>query len=170
MLIEATEQHLSSIVELVNFSYRNKNHQGWTSEALLVKGDRINAQQLRELNCSDSAILLLLLDDGLAGCVHVQKSEDAGYIGMLTIHPDFQNQGIGKQLLQAAEIYLTEKYAIYTFKMSVLSARSELIAFYQRRGYQFISQVDDYPIHANVGQPLLKDLTVLHLVKHEYRD
>ncbi|MFW1690451.1 hypothetical protein ACG9H2_10845 [Acinetobacter ursingii] len=49
--------------------------------------------------------------------------------------------------------------------MSVLSARTELLAFYQRRGYQLTMQVEDYPIHANVGQPLLKDLTVLHLTK-----
>ncbi|WP_262437612.1 hypothetical protein [Acinetobacter ursingii] len=49
--------------------------------------------------------------------------------------------------------------------MSVLSARTELLAFYQRRGYQLTTQVEDYPIHANVGQPLLKDLTVLHLIK-----
>ncbi len=49
--------------------------------------------------------------------------------------------------------------------MSVLSAWKELLAFYQRRGYQLTTQVEDYPIHANVGQPLLKDLTVLHLIK-----
>ncbi|MPW44622.1 GNAT family N-acetyltransferase [Acinetobacter guerrae] len=169
MLVEATEQHINDVVELVNFSYRNKDHQGWTSEALIVEGDRINADQLQDLMNSDAAILLLLQQKQLVGCVHVQKNEDAGYIGMLTIHPNFQNQGIGKQLLQAAEHYLIEKYSVSCFKMSVLSVRSELLAFYQRRGYEVTSQVDDYPIHANVGQPLSKDLTVLHLVKHENR-
>lgn len=165
MLIEATEQHIADIVELVNFSYRKKGHQGWTSEALIVDGDRINADQVRELNRFDSTILLLFQEERLAGCVHVQKCEKAGYIGMLTTHPEFQNQGIGKQLLQAAEHYLIEKYSVHCFKMSVLSARTELLAFYQRRGYQLTTQVEDYPIHANVGQPLLKDLTVLHLTK-----
>ena len=45
------------------------------------------------------------------------------------------NQKIGKQLLQAVEYYLIEKYSVHCFKMSVLSARKELLAFYQRRGY-----------------------------------
>ncbi|MCU4414532.1 GNAT family N-acetyltransferase [Acinetobacter sp. WU_MDCI_Axc73] len=165
MLIEATEHHIAAIVELVNFSYRNKGHEGWTSEALIVEGDRINADQLQDLMNSNAAVLLLLQHKQLVGCVHVQKRQDAGYIGMLTTHPEFQNQGIGKQLLQAAEHYLIEKYSVSCFKMSVLSARTELLDFYQRRGYQLTAQVEDYPIHANVGQPMLKDLTVLHLGK-----
>ena len=82
------------------------------------------------------------------------------------MYVNFQNQGLGKQLLQAAENYLQQKYAVKTFQMSVLSARTELIAFYQRRGYQLTTQIDEYPRTANVGQPLLQDLTVLNLIKH----
>ncbi|WP_130803575.1 GNAT family N-acetyltransferase [Acinetobacter ihumii] len=166
MFIEATEQHISEIVELVNLSYRSKAQQGWTSEASIVDGDRTNAQQIRELIQNNSNILLMFQGMQLIACVHVKNCEKSGYIGMLTTHPVMQNQGLGKQLLQTAETYLKQKYGVSTFQMSVLSTRTELIAFYQRRGYALTHQVDAYPIHANVGQPLFQDLTVLNLIKH----
>ena len=50
MFIEATEQHIARIVELVNFSYRGKDHQGWTSEALIVGGDRCGSGEPNALH------------------------------------------------------------------------------------------------------------------------
>ena len=37
----------------------------------------------------------------------------------------------------------------------VLHVRSELIAYYQRRGYQITGHTAPYPVYANVGQPLV---------------
>ena len=37
----------------------------------------------------------------------------------------------------------------------VLDVRSELIAYYQRRGYQITGHTEPYPVNANVGQPLV---------------
>ena len=37
----------------------------------------------------------------------------------------------------------------------VLDVRSELIAYYQRRGYQITGQTAPYPVNANVGRPLV---------------
>ena len=39
--------------------------------------------------------------------------------------------------------------------MYVLDVRSELIAYYQRRGYQITGHTEPYPVNANVGQPLV---------------
>ena len=39
--------------------------------------------------------------------------------------------------------------------MYVLDVRSELIAYYQRRGYQITGHTAPYPVNANVGQPLV---------------
>lgn len=37
----ATHADIQQIVDLVNFSYRSHEFQGWTSEANIVAGDRI---------------------------------------------------------------------------------------------------------------------------------
>lgn len=165
MFIEATKQHIPDIVELVNLSYRSQDLRGWTSEADVIEGDRISAQQLQDLFIADSKILLWFDAAELIACVHVQKHKDQAYIGMLTTHPQWQNQGLGKQVLQFAEDFAQANFAVIGFKMSVLSCRTELIEFYLRRGYMLTGETEDYPIDANVGQPLFEDIRLLHLNK-----
>ena len=165
MFIEATKQHIPDIVELVNLSYRSQDLRGWTSEADVIEGDRISAQQLQDLFIADSKILLLFDAAELIACVHVQKHKDRAYIGMLTTHPQWQNQGLGKQVLQFAEDFAQANFAVTGFKMSVLSCRTELIEFYLRRGYVLTGETEDYPIDANVGQPLFENIRLLHLNK-----
>lgn len=121
--------------ELVNLSYRPKELRGWASEAEVLSGDRISAEQLQDLFVADSKILLLFDAAELIACVHVQKQQDQA------------------------------NFAITCFKISVLSCRTELIEFYLRRGYVLTGETEDYPIDANVGQPLFENIRVLHLMK-----
>ncbi|MHA3084025.1 GNAT family N-acetyltransferase [Acinetobacter sp. ANC 5383] len=165
MFIQATQQHIPDIVELVNLSYRSQDLRGWTSEADVIEGDRISAQQLQDLFIADSKILLWFDAAVLIACVYVQKHKDQAYIGMLTTHPQWQNQGLGKQVLQFAEDFAQANFAVTGFKMSVLSCRTELIEFYLRRGYLLTGETEDYPIDANVGQPLFENIRLLHLKK-----
>lgn len=154
------------IVDLVNLSYRSKAFNGWTSESDLVAGDRINLQQVKDLIKEENSFLFLAFyDDVFIGCVYLQLRDDIACIGMLTTHPKFQNIGIGKELLAFAETYATQKYSIRVFEISVLSVRTELIQFYQRRGYEFFGKEALYPIHANVGRPLSSDLKVSSFIK-----
>lgn len=164
-MIEATQNDITSIVDLVNIAYRAKDTQGWTSESAIVAGDRINAAQVQQLLIDDSKVFLMFEDAVLIGCVHIQIQKNSCYIGMLTTHPQVQNQGIGKKILQFAESFAIQNHAIDTLNMSVLSSRTELITFYERRGYQLTGETTAYPIDANVGQPLVKDLVLLHLEK-----
>lgn len=166
MIIEATFEHLPQLIELVNTAYRSKTQQGWTSEATLVAGDRIQAHQLQEmLQDPASKIFILFQASQLVACVHIQIHEHSCYIGMLTTHPNVQNQGIGKIMLDHAENFALKNYATHSFELSVLSARTELINFYKRRGYIQSDLIEAYPINANVGTPYTTDLKVLHLNK-----
>jgi hypothetical protein len=49
--------------------------------------------------------------------------------------------------------------------MAVVSSRSELIAFYLRRGYQKTGVVQDYPLSAGVGTPKFSGLKIEVLEK-----
>ncbi len=39
--------------------------------------------------------------------------------------------------------------------MHVLDVRTELLVYYQRRGYQITGRKSEYPIEAAVGQPIV---------------
>lgn len=39
--------------------------------------------------------------------------------------------------------------------MHVLDVRTELLAYYQRRGYQITGRKSEYPIEAEAGQPIV---------------
>ena len=155
-----------AISQLVNAAYRpTAGSGGWTSEAGLIAGERISPQQVRELFADDSTILLLERDSSVIGCVHVQRAADAAYIGMLATSPALQAQGVGKQLLAGAERYATEVFRSTLFKMSVLSQRPELLAFYLRRGYCETGEIADFPIELGVGQPIGGGIHIISLSK-----
>jgi ribosomal protein S18 acetylase RimI-like enzyme len=72
----------------------------------------------------------------LVGSVHLQKLDLAASLGMLVVRPDLQALSIGRRLMQAAESYAAREWGCTTMTLSVISVRSELIAFYERRGYR----------------------------------
>lgn len=154
------------IAELVNRAYRPDEHErGWTHEADLVHGQRISADQVQKLIAPDSTILVMQTDGRIVACVHVQVMGQACYIGMLATRPDLQVSGLGKQMLAHAESFARTRYGVDAFRMSVLSSRPELLAFYERRGYTRTGESEPYPLDAGVGTPLDPSVRVLLLNK-----
>jgi GNAT superfamily N-acetyltransferase len=84
---------------------------------------------------------------------------------MLAVDPVLQTQGLGKQLLLHAEAYVIKNFEASVLKISVLSARPELLAFYERRGYVLNGEGGEYPLSAGVGQPIVEGIQVLSLTK-----
>lgn len=162
----AREADAKEIAALVNRAYRPSPQQGgWTHEAQLVAGERTTTEQVLSLFHEQSAILLLCLGPDIVACVHVQGVKSSAYIGMLATNPTMQAQGLGKQMLLHAEAYAVEHFDASVLKMSVLSSRPELLAFYERRGYVLTGEVEEYPLSAGVGQPMVAGIHVLSLAK-----
>ena len=63
---------------------------------------------------------------------------------MLTVAPELQNSGIGKKLLQKAEIYALA-LRLSKIVMTVISVREELIAWYKRNGYADTGAREPFP-------------------------
>ncbi|MEB3767386.1 GNAT family N-acetyltransferase [Acinetobacter sp. MD2] len=164
---EATLHDIPQLLELINLAYRSKAHQGWTSETHLVAGNRVQEEHLKTMICNPHSKLFIQQQDTvIMGCVYLEFQNQSAYIGMLTTHPMLQNQGLGKIMLNYAENFALTDPSIQKIELSVLSARPELLAFYQRRGYCLSTHTDAYPIHANVGVPMIENLKVLHLYKN----
>ncbi|AYO54579.1 GNAT family N-acetyltransferase [Acinetobacter sp. WCHAc060033] len=155
---------IPKLVELVNSAYRHKDGNSWTSEADIVSGDRINYQQLEQsLFQKNFKLFVAELDGKLVACIGLAFDQDNVEVGTFCIAPEYQNQGIGKQVLDFAEKYVIDLKLpnLNDFVMWVLSVRHELIAYYERRGYVQSGVIDEYPIDADVGEPIVD----LHLVE-----
>jgi ribosomal protein S18 acetylase RimI-like enzyme len=125
------------LLTLVNSSYRGESsRRGWTTEADLIAGEvRISESALKEvLELKGSVVLVYREAETLVGCVNLQHKGDYLYLGMFSVTPEKQNAGIGRKLLQAAE-ELARQWHLDAIRMSVISVRSELIAWYKRNGY-----------------------------------
>lgn len=166
MLKEATHNDAEQIAHLVNKAYRPEpGERGWTHESELVSGQRISTEQVTSLMDEHGSVLVAYEGNSLLGCVHIERSSPYCYIGMLATIPYLQNKGLGKKLLAAAEKLAISRYGAQGFKMSVLSCRPELLAYYERRGYRLTGSAHPYPAGTGVGRPLNPNLQVLELIK-----
>ncbi|MEO6421214.1 MAG: GNAT family N-acetyltransferase [Candidatus Nitrotoga sp.] len=119
-----------------------------------MAGSRTSAGQITEtLSKLNSVILVGLKNSKIVACVHVEKDRSNCHIGMLAVKPGLQGAGAGKQMLAQAERYAIEVFGAEKFIMVVVSTRSELIAFYLRRGYRQTGSIMDYPLSQGVGIP-----------------
>jgi ribosomal protein S18 acetylase RimI-like enzyme len=164
----ANKFDVEAITHLVNQAYRPASDSaGWTHESDLVAGSRVSAGRVADiLSKPDSIILVGLKDSAIIACVHVEKIESNGHIGMLAVAPNRQGAGDGKQMLTYAENYANEFLGTERFVMFVVSLRSELIAFYLRRGYRRTGSAMDYPLSAGAGAPKYANLKVEVLEKY----
>lgn len=158
---------ITNLVDLINSAYRQQEGRSWTSESEIVTGDRINAKQLEQALAQDNFQLFVAeLDEQIVACIGLTFTQHDVEIGTFCIATTLQNQGIGKYVLDFSEQYVHDKvlstHCHFThFVMWVLSVRHELIAYYQRRGYIQTGIVEDYPLNANVGIPIVD----LHLIE-----
>ncbi len=157
----ATEADIDAIVALVTSAYRGESSRaGWTTEADLLDGARIDPEVLRaDIARDDSRVVLAERDGALLACAHVAVDGDAGYFGMFSVVPGLQGGGIGKQVLAECERIVRDDWRLPAMRMTVIDVRDELIAFYQRRGYRRTGITKPFPYgDARFGEPKRDDL------------
>ena len=164
----ADEKDILSLVALMDNAYRGENSKlGWTSEADLFIGnkrtDEITVANL--IKRPGSVFLKYLNEEGiLEGCVLLHKKDNRIYLGMFSVSPIAQGKGIGKKLLAAADDYARE-YNCTSIYMTVITVREELIAWYERNGYQKTGKLLPFPVDERFGIPT-QPLEMLVLEKH----
>jgi len=148
MITKATLEDLSALEKLINSAYRGEtSKQGWTTEANLLEGKRITEDELAETIQSKKNTILKFTKNGqIMGCVLLVEKKNQLYLGMLTVSPDLQNSGIGKKLLQEAEVHALV-LGLPKIIMTVISIREELIAWYKRHGYVDTGAREPFPLN-----------------------
>lgn len=146
-LRKASFTDLSAICDLLNKAYRgDSSRAGWTTEADLIDGEvRTHLEELQQLHQQNDSVFLVVEDEAqqLIGTVNLQVQPEGVYLGMLAVSPDLQGGGIGKQLLYGADDYARSIGRSRVF-MTVISARKELISWYERHGYRFTGKTKPF--------------------------
>ena len=121
-----------AIVRVVNRAYR--------VEEFFVSGNRTDEDEIRARMSRPNACFLVVehpalpMAGALAGAVYVEVSGTRGYFGMLSIDPDCQRRGLGRELARDAEMWCRAKGCL-VLDIDVVNLRLELPAFYSALGF-----------------------------------
>lgn len=168
-ITEATELDIPQLHVLVEKSYRGESsRKGWTFEADILGGIRTTQELLKtEMNTPGAKFLKYTDDEGnLNGCVYtlLVPAEKKVYIGVLCVNPEIQAQGLGKQLMAAAE-NVGIKNGCEKATITVISVRDKLIAWYERRGYRSTGELKPFTDAGGIGDLKVESLEMKYMEK-----
>ena len=167
-----------ALVALVESAYRGeRSRRGWTTEADLLDGQRVDLEMMTSTLADPDVVVLVAATDPpapsgrgaaeLVGCCEVRRvgSVEAAF-GMFAVDPDRQGAGVGDQLLAAAEQLAASDLRARRMTLSVIDARHELLAWYERRGYRRTGEHRPFPYgDERFGRPRRADLRFEVLAK-----
>jgi len=130
-LRRATTEDADRLVPFINRVFAPNNY--------FKRTERTNPSQVAEY--LRTGVFLLLEDaGGLFGLVYTELRENSrGYIGMIATDPDRQGGGIGTHLLHIGEEFCRDQGS-RVIEISVVNLRPDLVAWYQRKGYQVVGE------------------------------
>ena len=82
-----------------------------------------------------SEILVARLDGGLAASVMVGHDGHRGIVYYVSVYPEHQGKGFGKQVMAAAESWLKER-GVWKLNLLVRGDNDAVRQFYERIGYE----------------------------------
>ncbi|MEU9131674.1 GNAT family N-acetyltransferase [Kitasatospora sp. NPDC048540] len=157
-----------ALVALIESAYRGEaSRAGWTTEADLLEGRRTDAESLAAVLAREGSLVLLAERAGdLLACCHLERRGGAAYFGMFSVRPERQGGGLGREVLAHAERLAREQWGAARLEMTVIEQRADLIAWYERRGFERTGEFSPFPYgDERFGVPLRPDLRFERLVK-----
>lgn len=165
----AAPADVESLVRLIRSAYRGESsRQGWTSEADLVGGDRISAEQvLAMIEGPDSIMLVFDEGDSIIACCHVEdRGSNLAYFGTFAVAPTEQGVGLGRRVLAEAERSAVLRFGSAVLELAVLAQQEKLIAWYERLGFSRSGETRPFPADPEFARPLRNDLYFVVLSKN----
>jgi ribosomal protein S18 acetylase RimI-like enzyme len=142
-ICEAEPCDAIAITRVVNAAYR--------VEDFFKLGDRTDVREVAEFLLTETFLVARDDDDEIVGAVRVSTHEGKGHFGMLSVWPEIQGSGLGRQLIEAAEHFARERGCTW-MDLEVASPRLELPAFYRKFGYE-VSGTAPWPAHERTKLP-----------------
>jgi GNAT superfamily N-acetyltransferase len=158
---------LKQLSQFVNRAYRGESARlGWTHEADLLDGTRVEESLLQEELSRGVSFIMAFEVDKIVGCYHFElKDSQTAYVGMITVEPENQGQGLGKILIDHATQNARDA-GCGLLALTVMSDRHELIAYYERRGFHLTGIGEDFnPGDTRYGLPR-KKLRLIQMIRN----
>lgn len=184
---DATLSDVPAVMKLVHSAYRgDESRKGWTTEADLLDGNRIDAGSVRDVITAPESLIMLAFrrcgpepagshHDGAAAsaasalwacCQLAVEGDGLGYFGLFAVRPDRQGAGIGKAVLAEAERRAVTEWQCTALRMLVIRQRADLIAWYERLGFARTGATSPFPYRdERFGRPRRQDLEFIELRK-----
>jgi GNAT superfamily N-acetyltransferase len=157
---------VAAVVALAESAYRgDASRAGWTTEADLLRGQRTDAEAVTELIAGPGSIVLLVevADDLVACCNLVRQSDGAVHLGLFAVRPGAQGRGLGRGVVAEAD-RLARAWGADRIRMTVISLRRDLLAWYDRLGFRPTGETEPFPYgDERFGIPTRPDLEFLVL-------
>lgn len=167
-IAQANLKDVKELNKLINAAYRGEeSKKGWTTEAEILGGIRIDEDALAQLLAKPEVNILKLsnLNGEILGTVCLEVKTSKLYLGMFAVSPIAQGNGIGKSLLMAAEHYALQNNCT-KIVISVISTRSELVNWYSRHGYVPTGgSVAFDEIEGRFGEPKVAAINLMEMEK-----
>ncbi|OLT27571.1 GNAT family N-acetyltransferase [Nocardiopsis sp. CNR-923] len=164
----AARGDVPALVELVNSCYRgDDSRRGWTTEADLLGGQRVDKDGMGELLGRTNALVLVAEAEGeLVACCELRRDTSGAYFGMFSVRPTAQGTGLGRRVLAEAERTVVRTWGCRVMRMKVLKQRQDLISWYERRGYTNTGRISPFPYgDESFGKPKRPDLAFVELTR-----
>ncbi|MFE6738060.1 GNAT family N-acetyltransferase [Streptomyces tubercidicus] len=164
----ALDADVPGLVDLIESAYRGDiSRSGWTTEADLLEGQRTDPEGVTAVVRNETGRLLIAERDGaLIACCQLEHRGDHAYFGMFAVRPELQGGGLGKVIIAEAERTAQDIWGAREMRMTVIRQRTELIAWYERRGYRRTGERTPFPYgDERFGIPQRPDLEFELLVK-----
>ena len=139
----AEAKDVEVIVRLVNFAF--------LAERPFIEGERIDAEGVREL-LAKGTFLLAEREGILTAGVFVNPQGERAHLGLVSVDPAMQGQGMGSRLMAAVEVYCRAS-GFREMELRFINHRTELARFYQRMGYAETGVTEQLPDQKRIKVP-----------------
>jgi len=121
-------------------------------ESFFKSAPRTTPEDVRALMRSGQFLVLDCPSGGLAGAVYLSIDGSRGYLGMLSVDPATQGQGIGRLLQNAAEERCRDA-GCSLLEIHIVDIRPELKPYYERLGFAANGEVRPFPHPEHATRP-----------------
>ena len=121
----------------------------WTDCGLVVPWNDPHRDIRCKLEIQSEMFLVGCIDGQIVATVMAGYEGHRGWINYLAVHPDYQGSGLGRRIMEEAEIIL-RKSGCPKINLQIRSTNVDAIEFYKKIGYK----VDDV---VSLGKRLVPD-------------
>ncbi len=103
---------------------------------------------------NDKAVFLITKNDKevITGSVYLEVKNENLYMGMLSVEPTLQGNGIGKLLVSSA-IQYGQSLGLEKLQIQVVHLRQELILWYEKLGFITSDKIMPFEVPLAFGKP-----------------